>query len=214
MNISGAHAPEVNTSAAVVWDGAQWKVTWGYQGVTVARISSAGQVLDPGGVSVAGPKTGAVAPTANGGLQVAWGDYVSSQNDGYAANITSSLTAGANRVLSTGQPQQLFLDAAASGSGYLVAYRSDTADTLRLLVQGLDAQGNPLGAGPVQLDSGTNTSGPGAPGVAWNGSLYLVTWANAQGIVAHGSGRTAARSTRALRRHEARIWPARRVGAG
>ncbi len=184
VNISGTHAPEAYTSVGVVWDGTQWKVTWGYQGVAVARVNTAGQVLDPGGISVAGPKTGAVAATASGGLQIAWSDYISSQNDVFTANISSGLSAGPNKNISTGQPQQLFVDPATSGNGYLLAFRSDTADTSRIVVQPLDAQGNALTTEPVQLDSGPNLNGPGAPAAAWNGALYLVTWANSQGIVA------------------------------
>lgn len=184
VNISGTHSPEAYTSVAVVWDGTQWKVTWGYQGIAIARVNTVGQVLDPGGVSVAGPKTGATAPTANGGLQIAWSDYVSSQNDVFTANITSGLTAGPTKNTSTGQPQQLTVDPATSGDGYLLAFRSTVADTARILAQPLDAQGNALTAEPVQLDSGPNLNGPGAPSVAWNGSLYLVTWANSQGVVA------------------------------
>lgn len=184
VNISGTHSPEAYTVADLVWDGTQWKVTWGYQGVAVARVNTAGQVLDPGGISVAGPKTGAVAPTANGGLQIAWSEYISSQNDVFTANITSGFTAGPTKTISTGQPQQLTVDPATSGNGYLLAFRSTTADTARILAQPLDAQGNALTAEPVQLDSGPNINGPGAPSVAWNGSLYLVTWANSQGVVA------------------------------
>lgn len=184
VNISGAHAPEAYTSAAVIWDGSQWKVTWGYHGVAVARVSAVGQVLDPGGVSVTGPLTGPVAPTSNGGLQIVWSDYISSQNDVYTANIASTLSAGPNRNISTGQPQQLSADVATSGNGFLLAFLSDTASNKRIAVQPLDAQGNPLTVEPVQLESGPNVNGPGAPGVAWNGSLYLVTWANAQGVVA------------------------------
>lgn len=184
VNISGAHAPEAYTSLAVIWDGSQWKVTWGYQGVAVARISAAGQVLDPGGISVAGPKTGPMAPTANGGLQIVWSDYVSSQYDVFTANITSAPSAGPTKNISTGQPQQLTVGAATSGNGYLLAFRSTTADSARILAQPLDAQGNALTVEPTQLETGPHLNGPGAPAVAWNGSLYLVTWGNSQGIVA------------------------------
>src|SRR5262249_11427011 len=37
---------------------------------------------------------------------------------------------------------------------------------------------------PIILDSGSNLDGPGAPAVAWNGSLYLITWDTSDGIVA------------------------------
>jgi PKD repeat protein len=66
----------------------------------------------------------------------------------------------------------------------MVAYQSNVSGQARILAQPLDAAGNPLTAEPVELASGPFINGPDAPAVAWNGSLYLVTWGNATGIVA------------------------------
>ena len=64
----------------------------------------------------------------------------------------------------------------------MLAYRSDTASTYRLMAQPLDADGSPLTTQPIQLASGTYLTGPGTPSVAWNGSSYVITWGQ-EGIV-------------------------------
>ena len=48
----------------------------------------------------------------------------------------------------------------------------------------MDGDGNALLAEPVELDRGTHLAGPSYPNVAWNGSLYLAAWGNADGVVA------------------------------
>lgn len=185
VNISGASYPEANTTTDLVWDGSQWKVTWGFNSaVRVARVSAAGQVLDPGGVSVAGPATGATAATSTGGLQLAWTSYVNSNNDVTTATLSAGNVAGPNRTASTGAPMQLRPDIAIGSSGYMVVYQSSIAGQTRILAQPLDASGNPLTAGPVELQTGPGLNGPASPAVAWNGSLFLVTWGTPSGIVA------------------------------
>jgi len=52
------------------------------------------------------------------------------------------------------------------------------------MVQPLDLNGNPLTPAPTLLTSGSTSDGPGDPAIAWNGSLYLATWSDANGIVA------------------------------
>lgn len=185
VNISAANQPQAYTTTDLVWDGSQWKVTWGHSGVLrLARVSAAGQVLDPGGVAVAGPDTGQTAATSAGGLQVVWTSYVNSDNDITTAFISSGNVAGPNRVASTGAPMQLRADVAAGSNGYMVAYQSNVSGQARILAQPLDAAGDPLTAEPVELASGPFLNGPAAPSVAWNGSFYLVTWGNGSGIVA------------------------------
>lgn len=186
VNISGANQPQAYTVTDLAWDGSQWKVTWGHNGVLrLARVSAAGQVLDPGGVAVPGPDTGQIAATSSGGLQVAWTSYVNSDNDITTAFISSASAAGPSRVASTGAPMQLRADVAAGSNGYMVAYQSNISGQARILAQPLDAAGEPLTAGPVELASGPFLNGPTAPSVAWNGSLYLVTWGDgSSGIVA------------------------------
>ncbi len=184
VNISKTNQPQAYTTTAVVWDGANWKVTWGYNdAVSVARVNASGQLLDPGGVSVPGPSTGLTAATATGGVQLVWTAYNNSNNDVNTANISAGNVAGPNRTISVGAPMQLRADVATNGNGYMMVYRSLTASENRIMAQPLDANGLPVGL-PVQLESGDSLTGPGSPAVAWNGALYMAAWGNSSGIVA------------------------------
>jgi PKD repeat protein len=69
-------------------------------------------------------------------------------------------------------------------AGTMLVYRSDISGVHRIMAQPLDAAGNPLTTEPILLDTGDSTYGPGFPTVAWNGSLYLVSWNNSNGVVA------------------------------
>ncbi len=185
VNISGASYPEAYTTTDLVWDGSQWKVTWSFNNaVRLARISSAGQVLDPGGIAVPGPSTGATAATSTSGVQLAWTSYINSNNDVTTATISASNVAGPNRTASTGAPMQLRSDIAVGSNGTMIAYQSSIAGQTRILAQPLDTAGNPLTAEPVELQTGPGLNGPASPAVAWNGSLFLVTWGTPGGIVA------------------------------
>lgn len=185
VDISGANEPQPNTTTDVAWDGSQWKVTWGHNNaVRVARVNAAGQVLDPGGVAVAGPATGRTTATASGGVQLVWTSYINSDNDITTATISAGNVAGPNQAASTGAPMQLRPDAATGGSGYMVVYQSSTSGQARILAQPLDAAGNPLTMQPVELAVGPGLNGPASPAVAWNGSLFLVTWGSTNGVVA------------------------------
>jgi len=172
-------------SWALTWDGSYWRMTWAGNGsLRTARIDTAGNVLDPGGIPFSGPEGGPAASAGNGSIQIVWTDFQNNNYDVYSAHVDSSFDAGPNQTLSTGAPMQLTSDAAAGDSGWLLAYRSSAADVNRVHVQALDAAGNPLTAEPLALDVGDYLTGPGSPSVAWNGSLYLVTWGNSSGIVA------------------------------
>jgi PKD repeat protein len=184
-NISGANQPEPYTTTSVAWDGAYWRASWSYNSaLSTARISSEGQVLDPGGVSIPGPTSGVTAGTSLGGVQVAWANYVNFDNDIITANISPANTAGANTALSTGAPMQIRSDVAAGSNGYMFAYLSENAEQSRVLAQPLDPSGIPLTPEPIELDAGSQIGAPTYPNVAWNGSLYLVAWAKNDGIYA------------------------------
>ena len=194
VNISGTKEPGYGSITAVVWDGVNWRVTW--SDITtfwIARVNTAGVVLDPGSVAVAGVQTGPTAGNGAGALQVIWTEFTNNNYDVFTANISSGNVAGPSRTLSVGAPQQTQPDIATSGNGYMMVYRSATSTQGRVLAQPLDAAGNPLTAEPVELDSGLNINGPGNPNVAWNGSLYLVSWGATNGIVAQRLSATGAK---------------------
>lgn len=185
VKISGTNAPDAYATTSVTWDGSQWKATWESGGVVrVARIAASGSVLDPGGVAVSGPKSGVTASAGNGSFQLAWSAPTASEDDTLTAHVNASNVAAANRFLSTGAPWQGPADAAAGGGGFLVAYRSATSATVRLLAQKLDAAGNPASAEPVVVATGDPLSLRGGPGVAWNGSVFLFTWSTQDTVYA------------------------------
>ncbi|MEK6776030.1 MAG: PKD domain-containing protein [bacterium] len=194
VNISGTKEPSAYATTAVAWDGVNWRVTWGQLSTSwIARVNTAGQVLDPGSVAVAGVQTGPTAGNGTGGLQIIWTVFENNNNDLFTANISPGNSAAPEQTLSVGAPQQTQPDVATSGNGYMVVYRSNTNATSRVLAQPLDAAGNPLTAEPVQLDDGSSFNGPGSPNVAWNGSLYLVSWGGTSGIVAQRLSPTGAK---------------------
>ncbi|MCB8977236.1 MAG: PKD domain-containing protein [Ardenticatenaceae bacterium] len=167
------------------WDGTNWRTTWSVAlAAYAARISVAGQVLDPGGVLLSGITLGATAVTNNGSLQMVRSEFNDNNYDVFTTNISPAFVPGTPVPLSVGAPAQLFVDTAVGSNGYMMAYRSDTASEVRVLAQPLSANGTPLTAEPIQLDSGSPLNGPGSPSVAWNGSNYVITWGSANIIYA------------------------------
>jgi PKD repeat protein len=186
VEISGAFPPQTfNGRIAAAWDGFNWRVSWPNGGVTrVATVNTAGAVLDPGGAAVSGITAGDTAGTGSGGLHFTWADFSDNEYDVFAATIDASAGVLANGGASTSTPRQYRADLAAGSSGYLLVYRSALAGLVRILAQPLDAAGVPTTAEPLELDQGSNLSGPGSPAVAWNGSVYLVSWGAPGGIMA------------------------------
>ncbi|HEU4403209.1 MAG TPA: PKD domain-containing protein [Candidatus Polarisedimenticolia bacterium] len=186
VNISGPNGPSGYAVTSVAWDGTTWKVTWGaVDGTRLARVNAAGQVLDPGGVLVAGASTGLSASAGNGTVQLVRSEFVTNDSDYdvFTGHIDSANVAGPERTLSIGAPSQSRPEVATSGSGYMMVYRSSTAAGNRVLAQPLDATGNPRTAEPVELDSANGINYPGYPAVAWNGSVYMAAWNNGSGVV-------------------------------
>ncbi len=184
-DLSGANPAQGSTPIVAAWDGVNWRALWpAAGGARVARVSAAGAVLDPGGVLLAGATTGPVAGTGDGGVHVAFTTTNGSTNDVVAARISGANTLGMANPLSIGMPQQTDAELATSGAGSMLAFRSATASTARVLAMPLDGTGQALAPEPIVLDSGASVNGPGAPAVAWNGSVYLVAWGAANGVVA------------------------------
>ena len=185
VNISLDHQPAPDTIASVAWDGINWQVSWAYNGaVSIARVNSEGQVLDPGGISITGPEAGQSAGDGTGGIHLIWTSFVYDQSDIVSAHISSNQVSTPSLTLSTGAPMQVYADFAVGSSGYMAVYRSDTDSAHRIHAHPLDINGNALTPEPIELESGDTIYGPGQPSVSWNGSVYLVTWNNNNGIVA------------------------------
>ncbi len=187
VDISQANKPAPDTTTSVVWDGTNWKVIWSYQGVSIARIAPNGQVLEPGGIAFAGLNSGPAASSPSGSVEIVWstfGQPLVNTYDVLSANVSDSNVAGPAIPLPTGAPAQLRPDVAVGDNGYMLVYRSDISGMDRIMAQPLDLAGNPLTTEPIQLESGDTFYGPDTPAVAWNGSLYLLTWSTNNQILA------------------------------
>ncbi len=174
-------------------DGTQWWFEWGVSDqLHTVRIDAAGTVLDPNGgvllpIVIGGNINTAYGPVlvsrVGGGVHLFWHDLRVAL--GYDANvftlpITAANVPGAERCVSTGTRNQRTPDFAAGPAGQVaVTFVSELANDDRVLVHFLDAGGQPVTTEPIEVAA---AAGIGKSGIAWNGSLYLVTWDDAAGI--------------------------------
>ncbi len=172
-----------------IWDGANWIVTFKLtqfgndpDELRAARVSSAGQVLDPGGVPIEPLPTAyidpQITPAVSGGTQLVFTDWRAGGSYPYdisAFTLSQDLIPSTPIVASYSAPAQTQVHVAAGAAGYMVAYLSSISGQNRIMAHPLDANGNALLGEPLLLDSGPNLSSPAA---AWNGSLYLVVWSD------------------------------------
>lgn len=168
----------------VAWDSANWRISWPNGGTRIARVNAAGTVVNPGGNILPDVTAGATAGTSTQGVQFTWSDFDNNEYDVYAAAIDLNDVVSVVDDMSIGTPRQNRSDLTAGNDGYMAVFRSVLAGQVRILAQPLDSAGNSLLAEPIQLDTGTNLFGPGSPAVAWNGSHYMVSWSNSDGVVA------------------------------
>ena len=177
--------PDAFTLQFVTWDGANFRITWSSNNKLFgARVSSTGTLLDPGGVLIPGPMSGPTASAGNGTVQVVWSVLQRNEYDTLTSNISATNVAGPIRGAGIGAPAETRSDVAMGATGSMVVFRSEISGKNRIMVQPLDLNGNPLTPAPTLLTSGSTSGGPGDPAIAWNGSLYLATWGDANGIFA------------------------------
>ncbi|RME01826.1 MAG: PKD domain-containing protein [Deltaproteobacteria bacterium] len=185
VNISRNHPSDGGGPIEVTWDGSQWKVTWSSDStLQVARIDEEGRLRDPGGISIPGPDVGSTEGRGDGSIEVLWSTLSYGQADIQSARISPEMVAEETKDLSTGAPSQQDLDIAASEAGFLFAYRSESATECAIMIHAVDRSGVPLSDHPRELDRAAGPNLLGAPAVAWNGNVYMVTWNTPSGIVA------------------------------
>lgn len=190
IEVSG-HLFNGNTNFDLCWDGANYFVDYNktnnltQDDVLVTRVSPAGAVLDPQGILVkAAPDTPvllAIAPRSGGGAQVAWSGYWfgfqtsgSEAQDIRTAVVSAGGAVNLDTAVSLGAPRQSKPRMALGGSGSMVVFRSEISGDARILAQRLDPEGAPLDQEPILIANGSPNLT--VPSVAWNGSLFLVTW--------------------------------------
>ncbi len=162
----------------VTWDGTNWIAAWTDNGgARVARIALDGTVLDPGGVSL--PGLGANSSTsASGGVRLVWEHSDAGGELPYDVSsvfVSSALSAGTPTDVSVGAPSHHLADVAVGGGDTLLVFRSDISGEMRILAESASDYGGGGKVGATVIASGQQLSGPE---VAWNGSLYLITWAD------------------------------------
>jgi hypothetical protein len=167
------------------WGGSAWFATYWTFDFNVgdrlwgARVSTDGSVLDPGGTVIseteAASRPTAVTGAPGGGVRVVFEDSrpPTGASDVVTFSLSESLEAGPIAAVALGAPAQLGADVAVHAGGSLLVFRSVRSDEERILGHPLDADGVPLLAEPVELGTGPQLHDPQ---VAWNGSVYLVTW--------------------------------------
>jgi MYXO-CTERM domain-containing protein len=179
---------DVQSAPAVAYDGTGYLVVWTHasssgSGLDIlgARVSRAGQVLDPNGIPIStasnSQRDPAVSSSGTGAL-VVWSDW-----RGGGAAIYGARVSAAGQVLdASGIPISLSATSAqeppavaSNGTGYLVAWadaRNSTRDIYGARVsaagQVLDASGIPISTEP--------TGAQETPSVASDGTGYLVVW--------------------------------------
>lgn len=183
--------PNVAGSMSLEHDGTNW---WFARSVSnlawTMRIDAAGIVLDPGGVQLPINVTGSVnslydtqiVPRSGGGVLFGWTDYraaLGSDSNSFVLPVSPVNVAGTEHCLTTGTRNQRN-SAICSGPGntLAVAFISEAANDDRVLVQFLDAEMTPLTPSPIEV---VQTPAIGSCGIAWNGSVFMITWDGGSG---------------------------------
>ncbi len=174
----------------VGWNGTQWIVAWlhTYDAVRLSRVTTAGVVLDPGGVVqdptdddfIYGMKVAGGA--AGAGVQVVWSDIRTGGQYFYdvrGRHASATLVPGAESILAVSAPAQLRADLAEYPGGALAVFESRTSTSTRILAQRMSADGTALDAEPIVVASGASL-GPAT--ATWNGRIFLVAWGDTDGI--------------------------------
>lgn len=183
--------PNVAGSMSLQHDGTNW---WFARSVSnlawTMRINAAGTVLDPGGVQLPITVTGSVnslydtqiAPRPGGGVLFGWTDYraaLGNDSNSFAIPVSPLNVAGTEHCLTTSTRNQRNT-AITSGPGntLAVAFISEAANDDRVLVHLLDDAMTPLTPDPIEVVQAPSI---GSCGIAWNGSLFMITWDGGSG---------------------------------
>ena len=170
------------------FDGTNYWVTWG--GISAARISPAGAMIDPvGGFNLPldwqTTSWPAYDTAPGGGLQYLWHDGLGGlgyAKDAHTARLTPAGQLTNQQAVSVSPPAQVEADVARGDGTHMIVFRSRSSGAARILAQRLDDAGTPLDAEPIEVAAGPvewlDTPSIGQPGVAWNGSVFMVAWSD------------------------------------
>jgi hypothetical protein len=178
--ISGPVGLAVGRSPCVAWAG-DWFVAWKTPGISVARVTTEGEVLPVGGILLDAEFSETkdepeIAALAAGVAHVVWTDYRAGgaeAGDIYSTPVTSVGQPSAGRCISLGAPRQAAPRLASDGWGFMAVFSSEISGERRVLLEPFDRNGEPLLQEPVVVASGARLA---APALASNGAIYVVAW--------------------------------------
>ncbi len=179
--------PNFSGELSMTHDGTNWWISRSVSNLAwTMRVNGAGNLLDPvGGTPLPIIVTGSVnslyntqiVPRAGGGVLFGWMDYraaLGSDSNCFALPVSAANVAGAEHCVTTSTRNQRSSSICAGPSGTAaVAFVSEIANDDRVLVQFLNAAGVPTLAEPIEV---VQAPAIGACGIAWNGSMFMITW--------------------------------------
>ncbi len=179
--------PNFSGELGITHDGTKWWLSRSISDTAaLIRLDASGNRLDPiGGVPLPIAVSGSVnslyntqiVPRTGGGVMYAWTDYraaLGTESNGFVLPVTSANTAGVERCITTSTRNQRNSELAAGPAGMMaVAYISEIANDDRVLVELLNASGNPMSPEPIQVAQAPSI---GVCGIAWNGTHFMITW--------------------------------------
>ncbi len=167
----------------VGFDGTLWWVSHkdAWEGLTFQRVTSAGDLLDPDGISIdpANDDTNfahRVTGRPAGGATAVWQDLRVGgvrPYDIYAASVVDPSMYETGSPISLAAPMQTQADIAEGQDQYLIVFTSALSGGQRVLAVRCDGLGNALDAEPIVVGEGPDDASPAA---AFNGQLYMIVW--------------------------------------
>ncbi|MFO0856438.1 MAG: hypothetical protein U0640_03670 [Phycisphaerales bacterium] len=177
----------------VTHDGQRWWMEWeDPAGQHTMRIAANGNVVDPGGTLFTSPMSvyRNFIGKANGqGAMFGWWESTLNDSDVHVTPVDVNGQAQPSSVVSIGSNTQRSASIAIGNSGQrAVAFISENANEGKVLVHFLNSDGTPSTTEPIMVASSPTV---GRTSIAWNGSVYLVTWDTGTNIMArrmHANG--------------------------
>jgi MYXO-CTERM domain-containing protein len=168
---------------ALAWDGTSFFVVWGDQrgahaNIYGARVSSSGTVLDPTGIPIdTTPAAQRVASVAWNGSHhlVIWEDRRDGVPRIYATRVrdTGAVVDAPAFAISSAAVDTTPAAVASDGTGWLAVWTTALPDRD---IYGARVNASGVVMDPSGLPISTAIDVQFAPGLAWNGSTYLVAW--------------------------------------